>query len=167
MRPTRAGCNGEDMTSKIAYQPDRELVAKVLQATLTDLIELGLLAKHAHWNVTGPRFRNIHLQLDELAAIARDGADDVAERMASIGTSPDGRPASLDGDDTLPRLATGALPDTELVRDLVGILAAIADTLRGSIEAATADPVSQDVLIGVARSLDKQAWMFRAQQAES
>jgi DNA-binding ferritin-like protein (oxidative damage protectant) len=32
----------------------RQATGEALQEALTDLIELGLLAKQAHWNLTGP-----------------------------------------------------------------------------------------------------------------
>ncbi|MFE1500266.1 ferritin-like domain-containing protein, partial [Streptomyces albidoflavus] len=61
---------------------DREIAGAALQATLVDLLDLSLVAKQAHWNLYGPRFRPVHVQLDEVAAIARDHADMVAERAA-------------------------------------------------------------------------------------
>ena len=43
-----------------------ETVAKALQATLVELIDLALVGKQAHWSVVGPQFRSIHLELDEI-----------------------------------------------------------------------------------------------------
>ena len=51
----------------------------------------SLVAKQVHWNVVGPRFRSVHLQLDEVVDTARQHADTVAERASAIGVSPDGR----------------------------------------------------------------------------
>ncbi|MFD4251978.1 Dps family protein, partial [Amycolatopsis thermoflava] len=86
-------------------------VATALQRTLTDLIDLGLLAKQAHWNVTGPHFRAVHLHLDELAATTREHADSVAERLAALGVSPDGRASTVAAESTLPGLPAGPLAD--------------------------------------------------------
>ena len=43
-----------------------------LQAVLADLIELHIQGKQAHWNIVGPNFRDLHLNLDEVVAIARE-----------------------------------------------------------------------------------------------
>lgn len=76
--------------------------APALQDTLVDLLGLSLVGKQAHWNIVGPRFRSIHLQLDEVVATARAHSDTVAERAAALGVSPDGRPETI--------AATFALP---------------------------------------------------------
>jgi starvation-inducible DNA-binding protein len=70
---------------------ERDALGTELQATLVDLIDLSLVAKQLHWNVTGPSFRPLHLQLDELAETARGLSDDAAERARALGWSPDGR----------------------------------------------------------------------------
>ena len=41
-----------------------------LQKVLVDLIELHLQGKQAHWNLVGTKFRDLHLQLDELVDAA-------------------------------------------------------------------------------------------------
>ena len=43
-----------------------------LQRVLTDLIALELVGKQIHWNVVGPNFRDIHLNLDDVVDIARE-----------------------------------------------------------------------------------------------
>ena len=42
-------------------------LAQNLQEVLVDLVELHLQGKQAHWNVIGTNFRDLHLQLDEIA----------------------------------------------------------------------------------------------------
>jgi hypothetical protein len=49
-----------------------KVATEVLHDTLVDLVDLALVGKQAHWNVTGPRFRSIHLHLDEVVAAARE-----------------------------------------------------------------------------------------------
>lgn len=70
----------------------RQVVGDALQSTLVDLVGLSLIGKQAHWNLVGPRFRSIHLQLDEVVTAAREFSDTVAERAAALGLPPDGRP---------------------------------------------------------------------------
>ena len=58
---------------------DREVAAE-LQSMLVELIDLALIGKQVHWNVEGPHFRSLHLELDELVDAWRALGDDVAER---------------------------------------------------------------------------------------
>ncbi|MFQ3669000.1 MAG: ferritin-like domain-containing protein, partial [Fimbriimonadaceae bacterium] len=67
------------------------VVAEALQATLVDFIAISLQSKHLHWNVFGRHFKTVHEHLDELTAVLQGHADRLAERMAAIGASPDGR----------------------------------------------------------------------------
>ena len=58
------------MTAVNSPVPEADIKAtgEVLQGALVDLLDLSLIAKQAHWNILGPRFRSIHLQLDEVVA---------------------------------------------------------------------------------------------------
>lgn len=67
-------------------ETDLKVVAGALQGGLVDLIDLSLVAKQVHWNVTGPRFRSVHLQLDEVVDTARAHSDTVAERASALGS---------------------------------------------------------------------------------
>ena len=71
----------------------QQTVGAVLQDSLADFVDLSLTAKQWHWNVVGRNFREAHLHLDELVELARTYSDEVAERAATIGVSPDGRTA--------------------------------------------------------------------------
>ncbi|GGJ03666.1 hypothetical protein GCM10010121_012480 [Streptomyces brasiliensis] len=85
------------MTVMKSTIPDaaRQVAGSVLQSTLVDLLGISLIGKQAHWNIVGPRFRSIHLQLDELVTVIREAADTVAERAATLGLPPDGRPEAI------------------------------------------------------------------------
>lgn len=50
---------------------ERDRVSAALQPLLVDLVDLSLVAKQAHWTVVGPRFRELHLELDEIATLVR------------------------------------------------------------------------------------------------
>jgi DNA-binding ferritin-like protein len=73
----------------------KQTVGAVLQDSLADFVDLSLTGKQLHWNVVGRNFREAHLHLDELVDLARGYADDVAERAAAVGVSPDGRTATV------------------------------------------------------------------------
>ncbi|MFF0823778.1 Dps family protein [Micromonospora haikouensis] len=144
---------------------DRKTTGEALQQALTDLINLGMLAKQAHWNLVGPHFRSLHLQLDELADLARRHADEVAERAAAVGFNPDGRAATVAAQSTLPTLDHGDVEEGTAVEVVVDALFALIRTLRQAVaDTATSDPISQDLLIGVTAAVEQQHWLFRAQR---
>ncbi|MEU3841121.1 DNA starvation/stationary phase protection protein [Streptomyces sp. NPDC028635] len=142
----------------------RLVTGEALQETLVDLLGLSLVAKQAHWNVVGPRFRSVHLQLDEVVSAARGFADTVAERAAALGVTPDGRPETVAAAYGLPGAKEGWLRDTEVVGLMVRSLEEAVTRLRTRIAATDKpDPVTQDLLIGITAELEKQRWMFEAE----
>ena len=68
-----------------------QLVIDALQRALVDLTDLSLQAKQYHWNIQGDRFRALHLALDEIVDQVREDLDEVAERISTLGGTPDGR----------------------------------------------------------------------------
>ncbi|MFE9444437.1 Dps family protein [Streptomyces sp. NPDC006602] len=142
----------------------RQVTGNALQSTLVDLLGLSLIGKQAHWNVVGPRFRSIHFQLDEVVTAAREFADTVAERSSALGLPPDGRPETIASAFTLPGPKDGWVRDSDVVEVMVEALEAAIGRLRERIEATEKpDPVTQDLLITITAELEKQRWMFDAE----
>jgi starvation-inducible DNA-binding protein len=142
----------------------RDDVGTQLQATLVELIDLSLFGKQLHWSVTGPLFRPLHEQLDELVDSWRELSDVVAERAVALGYFPDGQSATVTAGANLGRLERGPLEDHVVVRELTGRLADIAERARERMDRlGEIDAASQDVVIEVLRELEKQLWMIRAQ----
>lgn len=145
----------------------REEVGHLLQATLVELIDLSLVGKQLHWNVVGPLFRPLHLQLDELIDSWRALADTVAERAVAIGVAPDGQSATVAADTPLRRVDRGEVEDRVVVHELTTRLAASAERARERMDRlGELDAASQDVVIEVVRALEQQLWMIRAQFAD-
>ncbi|MFF9805073.1 Dps family protein [Streptomyces coeruleorubidus] len=139
-------------------------VSEALQGALVDLVDLALVAKQIHWNVVGPRFRSVHLQLDEVVDIARKYSDTVAERAAALGIPPDGRAATVAVGSGIGVTPEGWVDDMAAVRTLVEALGAVITRMRGRVEATgEPDPVSQDIFIGITADLEKHHWMFQAE----
>ncbi|WP_327720804.1 DNA starvation/stationary phase protection protein [Streptomyces sp. NBC_00490] len=142
----------------------RRIAGDALQSTLVDLLGLSLIGKQAHWNIVGPRFRSIHLQLDEVVDTARNYSDTVAERAAALGLPPDGRPETIASAYTLPGSKEGWQRDNDVVALMMETLETAIGRLRERIAATEkADPVTQDLLIGITAELEKQRWMFDAE----
>ncbi|WP_128981705.1 Dps family protein [Streptomyces roseicoloratus] len=141
-------------------------VGNALQGALVDLVDLSLVAKQVHWNVIGPRFRSIHLQLDEVVTTARTHSDTVAERASAIGVNPDGRAATVASTSGIGSVPEGWIKDVEAVDILVAALGSVVSRMRERIEATEEpDPVTQDILIGLTADLEKHSWMFQAESA--
>jgi starvation-inducible DNA-binding protein len=146
---------------------EREETGLQLQATLVELIDLALLGKQLHWNVIGPGFRPLHLQLDELIDSWRELSDTVAERAVAIGFPPDGQSATVAADSGLAGVQRGQIEDHRVVDTLTRWLAETAERVRERTERlAELDGASEDVLIEVLRTLEQQLWMIRVQRPD-
>jgi starvation-inducible DNA-binding protein len=144
---------------------DIRQVGVTLQDALVVLTDLGLQAKQAHWNVTGPLFLPLHAQLDTLAEEVRVSADRVAERAAAVGHAPDARASTVAKESPLAEPAAGPLSGDVVLEHLVSVLGVATERLRTHVhQLDQVDPISQDLLIGVAHDLEAQRWIFRAQQ---
>lgn len=152
-----------------AAQPPRVPAASAelsrdLQRVLVDLVELHLQAKQAHWNVLGPNFRDLHLQLDEVTDAAREAGDAIAERLRALRGTPDGRSVTVAGTTTLAVFPQGERPGAEMAAEIADRIAAAVATVRAVHDAVDAeDPATSDLLHAVVVSLEKQAWMLRAE----
>ena len=82
--------NRRDAADIVSFHAPANLFEN-LQKVLVDLIELHLQGKQVHWNIVGTNFRDLHLQLDSIVDIAREGSDTIAERMRALDAVPDGR----------------------------------------------------------------------------
>ncbi|MEU9092246.1 DNA starvation/stationary phase protection protein [Streptomyces sp. NPDC048428] len=147
-------------------ETDLKSVGDALQGALVDLVDLSLVAKQVHWNVVGPRFRSVHLQLDEVVDTARQHSDTVAERASALGVNPDGRSGTIARTTAIDSVPAGWVKDVDAVRTLVDALSVVIGRMRERIEVTgDPDPVSQDILIALTADLEKHAWMFQAESA--
>ncbi|MCX0246396.1 MULTISPECIES: Dps family protein [Streptomyces] len=147
-------------------ETDLKTVGDALQGALVDLLDLSLVAKQVHWNVVGPRFRSVHLQLDDVVDTARQHSDTVAERASALGVNPDGRAATIAKSTAIASVSEGWIKDVDAVKTLVDALGVVIGRMRERIEVTeTPDPVSQDLLITLTADLEKHAWMFQAESA--
>jgi starvation-inducible DNA-binding protein len=148
----------------LAAPHEREGVGSELQSVLVELVDLGLIGKQLHWAVSGPAFRSLHLQLDELVDSWRALADTVAERATALGFVPDGQSRTVAAHSQSAQIPSGPVEDHVAVRELTRRLASVSELVRSRLaRIGEADLVSQDVLIEVVRELEKQQWMLRVQ----
>ncbi|WP_066287488.1 Dps family protein [Arthrobacter sp. B6] len=139
-------------------------LASNLQRVLTDLIELHMQGKQAHWNIVGTNFRDLHLQLDEIIEAARQFADDAAERMRALHALPDGRSATVSGDTRLDEFPAGLMSTKDAVKLVTARLERTVQTVRDvHDEVDEEDPTSADLLHAVIERLEQLAWMVNAE----
>lgn len=140
---------------------------ELLQGTLVTLIDLALNLKQAHWNVVGPNFRSVHLQLDEILITVRDATDEIAERVVTIGLSPDGRASTVSKNSDLKDFPIGFHQVSETIAHVADQMKTAIDQLRSAIEKmGDLDPISEDLLIGISGQLEKHLWMVQAQEVQ-
>lgn len=60
-------------------------ISGALNALLADVFALYLKTKNFHWHMSGPRFRDYHLMLDEQGDQVLAMTDPIAERVRKIG----------------------------------------------------------------------------------
>src|SRR5262249_46561206 len=95
----------------LAVPHERAGLAREVQTVLVDLVDLSLIGKQLHWAVSGPLFKSLHLQLDELVESWRELADTVAERAVAIGFVPDGQAQTVAAASTPAPVPHGAIED--------------------------------------------------------
>jgi len=62
----------------------RTALVSELNGLLADHFALFIKTKNFHWHVAGPRFRDLHLLLDEQAAEIHGQIDVIAERVRKL-----------------------------------------------------------------------------------
>lgn len=138
-----------------------------LQKVLIDLIALHNLGKQAHWNIVGPNFRDLHLNLDELVDIAREAADATAERMRALNTVPDGRVKTVADKSSVAELPAGKILTHDAIKLVVAAINECVATIRRQQDSVDEDdPASADMLNGFVLALEQQAWFLGAELQE-
>ena len=145
-------------------EPVRREMIDLLNQQLADVLDLGLQAKQAHWNVKGPHFIGLHELFDKVAEELEEFTDEIAERAIELGGVALGtiqivsetsrlRPYPLD-------LASGQ----KHVAALAGALAMFGASTREAIDAAAraGDADTSDLFTQVSRGVDKQLWLVEA-----
>ncbi len=144
-------------------ESDALRVVDLLQSRLHALNDLHLTLKHVHWNVVGPHFIAVHEMLDPQVEAVRAMADDVAERIATLGGSPTGTPGSIVRERDWDDYSIGRAGTQEHLGALDLVYRGVVGTYRASIEELDRlDLVTQDMLIGQTERLELFHWFVRA-----
>ena len=137
--------------------------AELLQTRLHALNDLHLTIKHAHWNVLGSNFIAVHEMLDTHAEAVRAMTDEIAERIATLGTVASGTPGALVAARTWMDYGVGRADALTHLRALDPVYTRVIEGTRIAAAAVGGpDPATEDVLIGQLRELERLQWFVRA-----
>ena len=138
-------------------------VAQFLGPVVTDLTALSVDGKQAHWHVRGANFQAVHELLDVVVDHAREYADTAAERVVALGLPIDARTQTVGAKATTPKMTAGFQQSDKVIAEVIAGIDATLVTVRTAVtELAELDPVSQDVVIEIARGLEKDRWFLFA-----
>jgi starvation-inducible DNA-binding protein len=161
-------------TTKLHYttpgmdEADAIRVIDLLQDRLHAANDLHLTLKHVHWNVVGPSFIAVHEMIDPQVEQVRAMADDLAERIATLGGAPRGTPGALVKERGWDDYAVGRAKTQDHLEalDLVyrGVITSYRDAMN---EVGKLDPVTEDLLIGQTEKLELFHWFIRAHLEDS
>lgn len=141
-------------------------VAQFLEPVVIDLQAMVIDTKQAHWHVRGANFQAIHELLDTIVDHVQDYADTAAERVVALGLPIDARLATVAAKATVPPLTAGFQQTDKVISEVIAQLDATLKSVRTAIEElAELDPASQDVVIEIARGLEKDRWFLFAHVA--
>ena len=136
---------------------------RLLQQRLHALNDLALTLKHVHWNVVGPHFIAVHEMIDPQVDAVRAMIDTTAERIATLGASPQGTPGALVAARSWDDYSLRRASTQEHLGALDVVYQGVVTDQREAIEAVDdLDLVSQDMLIGQSDALEMFHWFVRA-----
>jgi starvation-inducible DNA-binding protein len=152
MHPTR-----NDLPENVRLE-----VTALLNDTLADGLDLALQAKHAHWNVKGPHFLQLHELFDKLYEEATEWNDLVAERSAQLGATAEGTLQSVSARTRLTPYNIDATSGRDHLEALSESLASYVRSVRKSIDASAAagDAGTADIFTEISREADKMLWFL-------
>src|SRR5712675_638399 len=142
----------------------RSKTVDLLNARLADVIDLGLQAKQAHWNVKGPHFIGLHELFDKVAEELEEFTDGIAERAVELGGIALGTIQVVSKTSRLKAYPLGLVSGREHISALSGALAQFGAGAREAIDAAgkAGDADTADLFTEISRGVDKLLWMIEA-----
>lgn len=144
----------------------RAQVVDLLGQRLADAIDLQTQCKHAHWNVKGPHFMQLHLLFDQVNEAVEGHVDTIAERIVQLGGVAEGTVRAVAARSALIDYPLALSTGHEHVSAFSDSLSQFARTVRVGIEEMNdlQDAGSADILTEVSRGIDKWLWFVEAHQ---
>src|SRR6185437_9703031 len=138
-------------------------LTELLQKQLSTYNDLHLTLTHIHWNVVGPNFIGVHEMIDPQVEAVRTFADDVAERIAALGSSPQGTPGAIIKDRSWDDYSVGRDTVQAHLAALDLVYNGVIEDIRQAIHrVGDLDSVTENILEEHAAELEKFQWFVRA-----
>jgi starvation-inducible DNA-binding protein len=142
----------------------------LLNLHVANLLALYGQAKHAHWNVKGSDFIQLHELFDDLATSVLEHLDETAERAVQLGGVAFGTVQSASEHASLPHYPLEAVDGREHIEAVAKSYGVYANLARAAITEATSfdDMNTADLFTEISRAIDKHLWFLEAHlQAKS
>ncbi|MCC5981078.1 MAG: DNA starvation/stationary phase protection protein [Oceanicaulis sp.] len=144
-------------------QAQREEMAEAVTRLLADTYALYFKTHAYHWNVTGPRFHDLHAMFETQYTEMWTATDDIAERIRALGVMAPisydeiTSSASIRPDDKTPKADA-------MVANLLAGHETVVRTARAALELANThgDEATADIVAPRVTAHEKMAWMLRA-----
>jgi starvation-inducible DNA-binding protein len=142
----------------------RRSIVVLLNQRLADAADLYSQTKHAHWNVKGENFFQLHKLFDELAELVEGHVDLLAERATALGGTAMGTVRMSAQGSSLPEFPPSLDRDMAFVETLADRYATHAKRVGEGIDRCdeAGDRVTSDLLIEIARDIDKALYFLEA-----
>ncbi len=152
------------MNINMGLSPDqRQAMAEAVTRLLGDTYALYFKTHAYHWNVTGPRFHDLHAMFEEQYTEMWQATDELAERIRALGVMAPinygeiAAAASIPQDEATP-------PADQMVANLVEGHEQVVRTARAALSLAGEhdDEATADIVAPRVTAHEKMAWMLRA-----
>ena len=139
-------------------------IIDLCNARLADSLDFFSQVKHAHWNVKGLHFFQLHELFDSIAEHVEDHTDLIAERITPLGGVANGTIGQAAEASSIPEYDLDAVKGDEHVHALVERLGTLANSSRAAIDQADklGDKATSDLFTEVTRGADKDLWFLEA-----
>lgn len=144
-------------------ETQRETMAKAVTAVLADTYALYFKTHAYHWNVTGPRFHDLHGLFEAQYNELWTATDDIAERIRALGLVA---PRTYNEMAEAASIKSGGeeTQANDMLKDLVKGHEAVVATIRKALSLADEnnDEATADLLAPRVTAHEKAAWMLRS-----
>lgn len=141
----------------------RAQIAQGLSRLLADSYTLYLKTHNYHWNVTGPRFRDLHLLFEEQYSELATAVDLIAERIRTLGLQAPGsysafaKLTQIQEEDSIPS-AEQMLQNLIIAQEtLVRTAREVLPTAQDADDESSASLIADRMVVH-----EKSAWMLRS-----
>ncbi len=142
----------------------RKAAIGLLQARLSDAIDVMMQAKQAHWNVKGPNFIALHELFDKIYEEFDGHVDEIAERLVALGGQAYGTVRAVSNDSSIAEYPLDISSGDDHVEAFSNTLASFGKNVRAAIDEAgeIGDEDTVDLFTGISRDVDKALWFVEA-----